>query len=141
MAQGQLAPAKRRHVFVDNSNIFIGAQSFAMPARTMDFTVRLNAVYLASLLDKGAHGAHGVASDGGCRIVAGSKPPAKNCVWMVWDRVGYRVWVCGRDPDTWKEDLVDEVTYKKEYLNLFSSNSHEQAYRPRGCYFKSKGPP
>jgi len=108
VAQGQLAPAKRRHVFVDNSNIFIGAQSFAMPARTMDFTVRLNAVYLASLLDKGAHGAHGVASDGGCRIVAGSKPPAKNGVWMAWDRVGYRVRVCGRDPDSGKEDLVDD---------------------------------
>jgi hypothetical protein len=108
VAQGQLAPAKRRHVFVDNSNIFIGAQSFAMPARTMDFTVRLNAVYLASLLDKGAQGAHGVASDGGCRIVAGSKPPAKNGVWMAWDRVGYRVRVCGRDPDSGKEDLVDD---------------------------------
>ena len=108
VAQGQLAPAKRRHVFVDNSNIFIGAQSFALPASTMDFTVRLSAVHLANLLDKGAHGANGVASDGGCRIVAGSKPPAKNGVWMAWDRVGYRVRVCGRDPDTGKEDLVDE---------------------------------
>jgi hypothetical protein len=108
VAQGQLAPAKRRHVFVDNSNIFIGAQSFALPASTMDFTVRLSAVHLANLLDKGAHGANGVASDGGCRIVAGSKPPSKNGVWMAWDRVGYRVRVCGRDPDTGKEDLVDE---------------------------------
>ncbi len=27
------------------------------------------------------------------------------------------------------------MNYKKEYLNLFSSNIHEQAYRPRGCYF------
>jgi len=27
------------------------------------------------------------------------------------------------------------VNYKKEYLNLFSSNNHEQAYRPRCCYF------
>jgi hypothetical protein len=95
VAQGQLAPAKRRHVFVDNSNIFIGAQSFALPASTMDFTVRLIPEHLANLLDKGAHGAHGVASDGGCRIVAGSKPPAKNCVWMVWDRVGYRASECG----------------------------------------------
>jgi len=30
------------------------------------------------------------------------------------------------------------VNDKKEYLNLFSSNNHEQAYRPRCCYFNSR---
>ena len=124
VAQGQLAPAKRRHVFVDNSNIFLGAQSFALPAGTMDFTVRLNAVHLAKLLDKGAHGANGVASDGGCRIVTGSKPPSKNGVWMAWDKAGYRVRVCGRDPDTGKEDLIDECLIAQIYHAKTQRDAH-----------------
>jgi hypothetical protein len=28
--------------------------------------------------------------------------------------------------------LMNLVNYKKEYLNLFSSNNHQQTYRPRG---------
>jgi hypothetical protein len=31
--------------------------------------------------------------------------------------------------------LKDLVTYEKEYLNLFSSNNHEQTYGPRVCHF------
>ena len=27
------------------------------------------------------------------------------------------------------------MTYKKEYLNLSSSNNHEQTYGPRVCHF------
>ena len=31
--------------------------------------------------------------------------------------------------------LMNLVNYKKKYLNLFRSNNHEQAYRPRGYCF------
>ena len=31
--------------------------------------------------------------------------------------------------------LKDLVTYEIEYLNLFSSNNHEQTYGPRVCHF------
>jgi len=33
------------------------------------------------------------------------------------------------------------VTYKKEYLNLFSSNNHEQTHGPRVCQFNSSREP
>jgi hypothetical protein len=47
---------------------------------------------------------------------------------------------CAMCEHTWSRSstgLMNLVNYKKEYLNLFSSNNHEQAYRPRGCCFNS----
>ena len=44
---------------------------------------------------------------------------------------------CACGGRTWSRSGTSLLDYKKEYLNLFSSNNHEQVYRPGCWYFNS----
>ncbi len=96
-----LQPELRRHVIIDNSNLFISAQN---RGGRHDPSVRINPKVLGRLFG-------GVEGKTGTRLVAGSKPPAKGKIWQVWENAGYRVKVCSRDVDTGAEDLVDEFLH------------------------------
>ena len=93
-----LVPEQRRHIFVDNSNIFVSAQH-KDPTR-QDFAIRVKSNTLGRLLRNG--------DKEGTRVVAGSKPPADESIWQYWESVGFKVKVCSRDVDTGREDLVDD---------------------------------
>jgi hypothetical protein len=86
-------------VFVDNSNVFIGAQH--KDPNRQDYTVRVKSLELGHLLA-------GRAPEVGVRLVAGSKPPSSGAIWQHWEDAGYKVKICSRDADTGREDLVDD---------------------------------
>jgi len=96
-----LQPELRRHVIIDNSNLFISAQN---RGGRHDPSVRINPEVLGRIFG-------GVEGKTGTRLIAGSKPPAKGKIWQVWENAGYRVKVCSRDVDTGAEDLVDEFLH------------------------------
>ncbi len=82
-----------RHVFVDNSNIFIGAQH---RGGTLDPSTRISPTAIARLLQ-----ANGTA------VAVGSKPPASSGIWQRWEQAGFRTKVCARDEND-REDTVDD---------------------------------
>jgi hypothetical protein len=98
-----ILPEIRRHIILDNSNVFISAQSFAMINNRPDPTIRIRANILASILNP--------SSKNGLRVVAGSKPPVRGKIWQHWESCGYQVKVCSRDIDTGAEDLVDDFLH------------------------------
>jgi class 3 adenylate cyclase len=100
------APEIRRHIIVDNSNVFISAQSFTPPGSLKgrpDPTIRIRPNVLASIFNP--------LSKSGLNLVAGSKPPIRGKIWQHWESAGYQVKVCSRDIDTGAEDLVDEFLH------------------------------
>lgn len=110
IASNSLRPERRRHIVIDNSNLFIGAQSFNKINNRPDPTIRLNASKIAEILR--------ATPAGDClQIVAGSKPPAQGKIWQHWENAQFRVKVCSRDADTGAEDLVDEFLHAQA-LNI-----------------------
>mmetsp|Transcript_30672 Transcript_30672/g.44013 ORF Transcript_30672/g.44013 Transcript_30672/m.44013 type:complete len:339 (+) Transcript_30672:1-1017(+) len=95
-----LVPTKR-HVFVDNSNVFIGAKQ---QGSTFNNNARIDIRKLATLLV-------GHSTSPGTKIVAGSKPPINGGVWNIWAKADFQVKVISRDSDTKKEDTVDDFLH------------------------------
>jgi len=110
-----LLPEMRRHIFVDNSNVFIGAQN--KDRNSTDYTIRINAKELASILECGASSSLTTFASpdsrslAATRVVAGSKPPANSGIWVHWEDTGFKVKICSRDVDTGAEDLVDDFLH------------------------------
>lgn len=99
-------PPVRRHVFVDNSNILIGAQCLLGAGGVADRSVRINVKALATLIEGDPHGPAGAAVVVQ-RVVAGSRPPKTDAVWELWRRAGYDVQLCQRNDETNEEEAVD----------------------------------
>ena len=85
--RGPLGPEEFRHVFVDNSNIWIAALSSFDDTGRCNQAVRLNVRGLTTLLERGRDGRNAV--EVGKRFVAGSKPPAVNTIWQRYRDLGY----------------------------------------------------
>ena len=77
------------HVFVDNSNIFIGAQT--LPDGSKDYRSRVKVEKLAELVEQKRYCA--------TRVVVGSKPPSTNKIWRRWQNSGYLVRLGTREKD------------------------------------------
>lgn len=107
------------HVFVDNSNIYLGAQLTpgTEGQSNRDFSVRLKVSALA-----------GAVVNSRCcrnRVVFGSKPPANNAVWTKWRDAGFRVHAFDRVPNR-GEVLVDDglLSMINEAIAQHSGQSH-----------------
>jgi hypothetical protein len=98
---------RHRHIFIDNSNIYIGAVN---QGDAIDYTIRVKPAELGRLLSRG-----GVP---GRRIVAGSKPPSTNNIWKKWEEAGFRVSLSQRDNSTDKEEHVDSFLHAQMYREL-----------------------
>ncbi|CAE7219285.1 unnamed protein product [Symbiodinium natans] len=85
------------HMFVDNSNISIGAQ--LLPTGLRDFSKRLNIARFTQVVANGRRIAR--------QVVCGSKPPRTSAIWQHWDRNGYQVMVEWRSPEDNREQFVD----------------------------------
>jgi len=98
---GALADSKI-FVFVDNSNIFIGAQQ---TAEGPDHTIRMNVENLVEVVEQGRAT--------GARIVVGSTPPATNAIWQRWKGLGYQVRLGLRETKEGKqrEVFVDDALH------------------------------
>jgi hypothetical protein len=82
-------------VFVDNSNIFIGAQH---RGGALDPSIRISPTAIARLLRATANGS---------AVAVGSKPPASSGIWQCWEQAGFRTKICARDEND-REDTVDD---------------------------------
>jgi hypothetical protein len=103
---------QRRHVFVDNSNIFIGAQhAGGIP----DPSVRISPRAIARLL-----------RPNGSAVVVGSKPPSTNGIWQQWHAAGFRVKVCARD-ETGHEDTIDDFLHAQIFDALLDPQNDPSA--------------
>lgn len=103
------------HVFIDNSNIYLGAQM--EDSGTRDFNVRLKVSALAGV----------VVNSRRCRnrVVFGSKPPANNVVWTKWKEAGFQVHAFNRTPGH-GEVLIDDglLSMINETIAQHSGQSH-----------------
>ena len=97
----------RRHVFVDNSNIFIGAQA----AHGGDPAVRISPEDIARLL-----------RPNGAAVVVGSKPPASDGIWHRWEAAGFRTKVCARD-ESGHEDTIDDFLHAQIFDALLDPSN------------------
>ncbi|CAF5038150.1 unnamed protein product, partial [Rotaria sp. Silwood1] len=75
------------HIFIDNSNVFIGSQNTYNKDTRLSQTnpaIRVNVKYLARVLE-----ADKLQIDIKTRIVVGSTPPPKDArVWQEWESCG-----------------------------------------------------
>mmetsp|Transcript_29058 Transcript_29058/g.39919 ORF Transcript_29058/g.39919 Transcript_29058/m.39919 type:complete len:432 (+) Transcript_29058:1601-2896(+) len=95
-----LQAAEKRHVFVDNSTIFIGANRRGGSTNNAHFDIhKLTALLVANLP--------------GTKFVAGSKPPITSGVWKIWKADGFQVEVTTRGYDCDSEDNVPRVLYNQ----------------------------
>jgi hypothetical protein len=80
---------KEFHIFIDNSNVFIGARNiYNKDTESMQANpaIRVNVNNLAKILEEGK-----LQTDIKTRIVGGSTPPPKDArVWQEWADCGYR---------------------------------------------------
>ena len=83
--RGPLRPEEFRHVFMDNSNIWISALSSFDGTGRHNQAVRLNVRGLTTLLERGRDSHCEV----GQRFVSGSKPPSFNAIWQRYRDFGY----------------------------------------------------
>jgi hypothetical protein len=93
-----LHPEIRRHIIVDSSNIFIGAQT--RPGN-LDSKIYLDTPKLANLLIRNR-------TIQGTRVIAGSVPTARNPAWQHWEYAGFRIKICHFEK---AEDMVDEFLH------------------------------
>ena len=95
-----VAPAPRtsfRHIFVDNSNLFLGRPKHMSK-------MRINVPALTDLLTKGVQG---------LRIMAGSDDGPRGGRWVAqWEVKGYRVQIAARQGS---ESMVDEFLHAQIY--------------------------
>jgi hypothetical protein len=110
-----LQPEQRRHIFVDNSNIFICAQSHNGHKNA---ATRIDALKLGKLLRK-------ADNLDGTRVVAGSKPPASNAVWGYWESAGFRVKLAHREPDTNTETVIDDFLHAQIFNAVAKSHGDQ----------------
>jgi hypothetical protein len=119
-----------RHIFVDNSNLFIGAQN---RTGSFDGSVRINVGQLARLLATDAKG----RELPGARVVAGSRPAGAGAaagagtgVWEKWEASGFRTDVTSRGP-AGGEQHVDEFLHAQVRLVAHAcmlATSHDRAF-------------
>lgn len=98
------------HVFIDNSNIFYGAQRAAKvrEAHIPRFAIRIYFKHLARLVEK----PHKIAT----RVLAGSVPPGNDELWQHARDAGYNTDLLRkieRDDGTLGEQAVDEMLHLK----------------------------
>lgn len=105
------------HIFVDNSNIEIGCQF--LPSGIRDFSQRLNIINFTKVLS--GH------RKTGRLVVVGSNPGAS--IWQKWADAGYTQQTASRNPETNKEEFVDEALCAKAYAFMLGEISNG---RPSG---------
>jgi len=96
--------SKKRHILIDNSNIFFSARtSLRKPSYHNDYTMRISIKELTSLLELGTQ-------EIGYRFVAGSKIKKGNSIWNEYESIGY---TCKAIPtgDDKREKFVDTVLH------------------------------
>ncbi len=108
-ALGSLVGELRRHVFVDNSNIYYGARKFESNGMRINPAIRIDPEDLSRILCKGKEGTH---------IVAGSKPPDILELWQKWEDSGFTVKICNLDSVTRSENVVDEFLHAQIYREI-----------------------
>eukprot|EP01038_Epipyxis_sp_PR26KG_P006452 gene6452-8875_t len=110
----QLVPEGRRHIIVDNSNIFLN-----IPKPSSDPSEkppRINVKNLVEIIRGTA--SFLLTNDEGKRVVAGSSPPPSNhpnCMWKLWEHEGFKVRKSQRDHDSHKEEYVDGYLVGEAY--------------------------
>jgi len=105
-----LADERFRHIFIDNSNIWINAQHSFDGTGVRRVDVRLNVGGLDRVLSASPHG-----SETTDRYVSGSRPPETDGIWDAYRRSRYHVEVHARDPATGREEVIDTVTHAAMY--------------------------
>ena len=86
------------HIFVDNSNIFLGAQYMA---NSRDPFIRIRQDAIAGLVTRGRHAIE--------RHVFGSKPPRNNEIWNKWKKQNFHVHCQDRAPGHGEQFLDDAI--------------------------------
>lgn len=98
---------KKIHVFIDNSNIFLGAQNLG---GRYNSSTRLNYHTLANLLEKGRNAQ--------TRVLCVSTPPGSEKIWNVAKDAGYYVHRLKKVDG--KEQAVDECLHSKILLTILT---------------------
>lgn len=98
------------HVFIDNSNVFLGAQRAgkAREAHVPRFAIRIYIRHLVKLVE-GNHRVH-------TRVLAGSVPPGNDALWDYARAAGYDTDLLNkieRDDGRFGEQAVDEMLHLK----------------------------
>ena len=124
-----LQPEQYRHIFVDFSNVYIGAQLSASTPRernghrAMDPSVRINCNRLAQIL-KGPQPfrSRGMQfREGGIRLVAGSSlPGSPTGLWKTWRHLGFTVKVLERSHSRAPEQSVDDFLVGQIYREIIN---------------------
>lgn len=95
---------ERVHIFIDNSNIYLGSRYVSNPTTRKvecDFSIRIKTHALSNVI---IHARSHVEQ----RIVYGSSPPRNNAIWKKWEEAGYSVCLFHRTPGM-GEQLVDDA--------------------------------
>lgn len=128
--------SERVHIFVDNSNIFLGSQltlsddspqsntlackAMSAPSVQRDFAVRLNVKKLSQLVISGRRATQ--------KVIFGSHPPPTHPIWQEWKLLGYNAHVTSGGPR--REELVDDALVAmiglaiNKFQPSFSSDVH-----------------
>jgi len=114
--RGPLGPERFRHIFIDNSNIYVTAlhtfdgDDNNNNSSHCNYAVRINVRGLTSLLEQGCLD-QPIQADIATRLTAGSKPPANNGIWKAYQSRLYHTEVHSRDHETHKETAIDSILH------------------------------
>jgi len=123
--RGPLGQERYRHVYIDNSNIYVtalhafdGHNDHNSTSSQCNYAVRINVRGLTSLLERGEGGGYdqspGILPVGieiATRLTAGSKPPSNNGIWKAYQSMHYRTEVHSRDHESHKETAIDSILH------------------------------
>ncbi|UJR06932.1 hypothetical protein I4U23_011221 [Adineta vaga] len=115
------------YIIVDNSNVFIGAQTIydkETKSYKINPAIRVNNAKLANELERGK-----VKIDIKTRLVGGSEPPKTPRVWEEWESCGYTCKI-GERSITGKESHLDDMLHAQIFHKLLGYN--ETAITNRG---------
>ena len=107
------------HVFMDNSNLWLSAQTLSNGQR--DMSIRLNVRKLCQEVI-------GVRTPMR-REVVGSRPPAHNAIWDRWRQQDFNVQVTHRAADTGREEAVDQMLVAEAMMHM-TNNPPRDGGRP-----------
>ena len=96
------------HVFMDNSNLWLSAQTSSNGHR--DMSIRLNVKTLCQVVIGGRTPMR--------RDVVGSRPPAQNAIWDRWRQQDFDVQVAHRAADTGREEAVDQLLVAEAMMQM-----------------------
>ncbi|CAF0740428.1 unnamed protein product [Adineta steineri] len=109
---------KDYHIVIDNSNVFLGAQTIRNEKTgvpQMNLAIRVDVNNLAKVLEGDK-----VSINVRTRVVGGSKPPEKALCWTKWESCGYKCILGDRSMKN-KESLVDDMLHA-QILNILLQN-------------------